>query len=92
VVFTASTGSQYSLEDPVWQNGAFTKALVEGINGKADYGGTGKITINMLDLYLAERVKELTKGQQTPATSKPSTVSDFPLAVKQSSPATGSGR
>src|SRR5208282_2184836 len=27
VVFTASTGRQYSLEDPQWQNGAFTKAL-----------------------------------------------------------------
>ncbi|HEY6292214.1 MAG TPA: caspase family protein [Terriglobia bacterium] len=82
VVFTASTGRQYSLEDPKWQNGAFTKALVEGIDGKADYTGRGEITINMLDLYLAERVKELTDGQQTPATAKPSTVPDFPLAVK----------
>ena len=83
VVFTASTGRQYSLEDPLWQNGAFTKALVEGIEGKADYGSKGEITVNMLDLYLSERVKELTKGQQTPATAKPSTVPDFPLAVKQ---------
>jgi len=83
VVFTASTGRQYSLEDPQWQNGAFTKALVEGIGGKADYAGKGEITVNMLDLYLSERVKELTKGQQTPATSKPSTVPDFPLSVKQ---------
>jgi uncharacterized caspase-like protein len=82
-VFAASTGRQYSLEDPQWQNGAFTKALVEGISGRAEYGGKGKITINMLDLYLSERVKELTKGQQTPATTKPSTVPDFPLAVKQ---------
>jgi WD40 repeat protein len=82
VVFTASTGRQYSLEDPLWQNGAFTKALVEGVEGKADYGGKGEITVNMLDLYLSERVKELTKGQQTPATTKPSTVPDFPLAVK----------
>ena len=92
VVFTASTGRQYSLEDPQWQNGAFTKALVEGIKGKADYGGTGEITVNMLDLYLSERVKELTKGQQTPATSKPSTVPDFPVAVKQSTQAAGAGR
>lgn len=82
VVFCASTGKQYSLEDPQWQNGAFTKALVEGMNGKASYSHDGKITINMLDLYLSERVKELTKGQQTPATTKPSTVPDFQLAMK----------
>ncbi len=81
VVFASSTGKQYSLEDPVWNNGAFTKALVEGISGKADYAGKGKITINMLDLYLSERVKELTKGRQTPTTTKPNTVPDFPLAV-----------
>jgi len=50
---------------------------------KADYGGKGKITINMLDLCLSERVKELTKGQQTPTTTKPQTIQDFPLAVKR---------
>jgi WD40 repeat protein len=83
VVFASSTGNQYSLEDPAWGNGAFTKALVEGINGKADYMGKGKISINELDLYLSERVKELTKGRQTPTTTKPQTVPDFPVAVKR---------
>ena len=83
VVFTSSTGKQYSFEDPTWGNGAFTKAAVEGIEGKADYTGKGKITINMLDLYISERVKELTKGKQTPATAKPKTIPDFPLALKK---------
>lgn len=83
VVFAASTGRQYSLEDAAWGNGAFTKALVEGLAGKADYTGSGKITINMLDLYLSERVKELTKGRQTPTTTKPQTVADFPVAVRR---------
>lgn len=83
VVFASSTGNQYSLEDQAWNNGAFTKALVEGLSGKADYAGKGKITVNMLDLYLSERVKELTKGQQTPTTTKPQTVPDFPVAVKR---------
>ncbi|KAA6184094.1 PDZ domain-containing protein [Thiohalocapsa marina] len=81
VVFASSTGNQYSLENPEWGNGAFTKALVEGINGKADYTHDGKITINQLDLYLSERVKELTGNKQTPTTTKPQTVSDFPIAV-----------
>jgi WD40 repeat protein len=83
VVFASSTGKQYSFEDPTWGNGAFTKAAVEGINGKADYTGKGKITVNMLDLYISERVKELTKGKQTPATAKPKTIPDFPLVLKK---------
>ncbi len=84
VVFTSSTGRQISLERPEWQNGAFTKAIVEGISGKAAYGkDKDKITVNMLDLYLSERVKELTEGTQTPTTTKPDTVPDFPIAVKR---------
>ena len=83
VVFTSSTGKQYSFEDSEWGNGAFTKAVVEGINGKADYTGKGRITVNMLDLYISERVKELTKGKQTPATAKPQTIPDFPLVLKR---------
>ena len=70
-----------SLSDPAWNNGAFTKALVEGIRGGAAYRGD-KITVNMLDLYISERVKELTGGRQTPTTAKPSTVPDFPIALK----------
>lgn len=81
VVFSSSSGRQFSVEDASWRNGAFTKALVEGIGGKADFMGKGTITINMLDLYLSERVKELTKGAQTPTTAKPTTVADFPIAV-----------
>jgi WD40 repeat protein len=81
VIFASSTGRQYSLEDPIWNNGAFTKALVEGLSGKADYTGKGKITINMLELYISERVKELTKGRQTPTVTKPKTIPDFPIAI-----------
>lgn len=81
IVFASSTGRQFSLEDPRWGNGAFTKALVEGLSGRADYTGKGAITTNMLDLYLSERVKELTLGKQTPTTTKPQTIQDFPIAL-----------
>lgn len=81
VVFSSSSGRQFSVEDASWGNGAFTKALLEGIGGKADFLGKGSITINMLDLYLSERVKELTGGRQTPTTAKPTTIPDFPIAV-----------
>jgi len=81
VVFASSTGRQTSLEDEAWGNGAFTKALTEGLKGKADLEGKGKITISLLDYFICERVKELTNGRQTPVTAKPDTISDFPIAV-----------
>ena len=81
VVFTASTGRQLSQENSAWGNGAFTKAVVEGLNGKADYQKTGKITHKGLDYYVAERVKQLTNGQQSPVSIAPQGVADFPIAV-----------
>jgi len=83
IVFTAATGRQNSLEDAKWGNGAFTKALVEGLKGAADVKNLGKITVSMLDFYVSERVKELTGGKQTPATVKPETVPDFPIAIRK---------
>ena len=81
VVFTSSTGRQFSLENPDWNNGVFTKALVEGLNGKADLFDRKTITVNNLSSYVANRVKELTNGQQAPTTIIPKSVPDFPLAV-----------
>ncbi len=83
VVFAASTGRQFSYERAEWNNGAFTKAVLEGVGGGADFKRVGKITVNMLDAFISERVKELTGGKQTPTTTKPKTVPDFPIAVKQ---------
>jgi hypothetical protein len=83
VVFTSSTKNQYSLEDPVWNNGAFTKALVEGLGGKADLFDQRSITIKTLDLYILRRVKELTRGQQAPVTIIPPNVNDFPIALSR---------
>lgn len=81
VVFAASTGRQLSQESPNWGNGAFTKALVEGLAGKADFRKTGIVTHKGLDFYVAERVKELTKGQQSPVSITPLGVADFPIAL-----------
>ena len=50
VVFNASTGRQASQESPEWGNGTFTKAVVQGLDGKADIQHTGRVTLNMLDL------------------------------------------
>ena len=81
IVFAASTGRQFSREAPEWGNGAFTKAVVEGLTGKADFRKTGVISHKALDFYVAERVKELTQGQQSPVSITPSGISDFPIAL-----------
>jgi hypothetical protein len=79
IVYCSSSGSQYSLESDEWENGAFTKAIVDGLRGSADYTSDGKVSVNELDLYVAETVKTLTSGRQTPVTAKPETIRDFPL-------------
>lgn len=81
IVFSASTGRQVSWEDAKWENGAFTKALLEAIKGEADWQKSGRITVKMIDLYISERVKKLTEGRQSPTTQVPPTVPDFPVAV-----------
>ena len=81
VVFTSCTGRQLSIEDSTWNNGAFTKALVEGIMGKADLLKKGKVTVKGLDLYVTERVKDLTDTKQSPTAIIPESVPDFPIAA-----------
>jgi WD40 repeat protein len=79
IVFAASTGRQFSLESREWGNGAFTLAVIEGMSGKADMGRTGRVTHKMLDLYISERVKALTRGSQSPVTIVPQGIPDFPV-------------
>jgi uncharacterized caspase-like protein len=80
VIMAASTGKESSFESAEWQHGAFTLALLEGMNeGKADLNEDGIVNIREIDYYVAERVKILTGGKQHPTTQKPSVVSEFPL-------------
>ena len=71
VVLASSTGNELSQERDDWQQGAFTKALLEGLAGKALHYTAGIVTIDELNLYVKERVKELTGGLQHPVDLKP---------------------
>jgi len=82
VVFSSSTGRQFSYENATWGNGAFTRALVEGLGGAAGRPDSPRITHKMLDYYVSDRVKTLTDGRQTPVTQAPGGVPDFPVAMK----------
>ena len=80
IVFSSSTGRQLSHENPQWKNGAFTKALMEGIHeGKADFTQDLHVSVAELEVYISDRVKDLTQGNQKPVTTKPEAVEDLKI-------------
>ncbi len=80
VVFASSTGRQASVESGDLGNGAFTKAVIEGIAlGKA-VRPDGFITTSSLDTYLEYRVGQFTDNKQTPVMERPPEEPDFAIA------------
>jgi hypothetical protein len=67
-VMTSSSGKEFSYENPLWGHGAFTKAILEGLDGEADFNNDDVVTLLELNLYVTERVKDLTGGRQHPYT------------------------
>lgn len=71
VVFSSRTNRQRCNWESSSGNGAFSQAVIEGLKGGADYSRKGSITVKELDLFVSDRVKALTNGEQ-------STVTQFP--------------
>jgi hypothetical protein len=80
-VFSASTGRQESIEKKNWGNGAFTKALIEGLRGAADFRKEGVVTHQGLSYFLGQEVRKLTGNLQTPVTAVPVGVVDYPMVA-----------
>lgn len=81
IVFSSSTGRQESIEQVSWGNGAFTKALLDGLRGGADFRKEGVVTHHGLSYFLGREVRRLTKGRQTPVTAVPLGVVDYPVVA-----------
>lgn len=82
VVYSSSAGRELSFESPDWQNGAFTKAVIEAVvEGKADLFKTGRITSSLLDAYATKRVGILTGDRQHPLMFRPQQATDFDIAA-----------
>jgi len=77
VVFTSSQGKELSREDEKWGHGAFSLALLEGLQGRADHPD---IHISQLDAYIEGRVKELTLNRQRPTMVRPPGMTNVPIA------------
>lgn len=85
VVLASSTGRESSLEDPKFRggHGAFTAALLEGLEGKADReagNGDGFISVLELSSFVSREVPRLTDGAQHPTTPQMTNLRDFPVA------------
>ena len=70
---SASKGGETSMEDPDFRlpgetkgHGAFTYALLKGLQGEANYDGNSYLTIAELFAYVAAQVPRITRGQQHP--------------------------
>jgi len=80
IIMAASTGKESSLERAEWKHGAFTRALIDGLEkGMADFSRDGIVHLHELDSFVTDEVKKLTGGLQHPTTQKPSTISRFPI-------------
>ncbi|HTE18168.1 MAG TPA: caspase family protein, partial [Armatimonadota bacterium] len=66
MVFASSKGSEVSLESPELMHGVFTKALLEGISGRATPPDEKQVTVLDFLAYVARRVKTLTNDTQHP--------------------------
>jgi hypothetical protein len=81
VVFAASEGREVAYEEKSWGHGAFSKALLEALGGKADiFSSRREITVAGLEFWLSDRVRQLTKDRQHPTSVKPYAIRDITIA------------
>jgi uncharacterized caspase-like protein len=66
IVYASSQGRELSYESPEWSNGAFTKALIDGLSGAADRDKTGWVEADELGTFVRRTVVSMTKQRQTP--------------------------
>jgi len=81
IVLASSKGTEVSQERDEWKQGAFTKALLEGLAGEGYHHTKGVVTIDELNLYVKERVNDLTGGFQHPVDLKPKEALNIPFAM-----------
>lgn len=77
LLYASSSSDTKSREDESWENGAFTKALVEALNGAAKEEHTEGLSTQELEHFLYKQVRKLTDFKQTPIFINPSGIEHF---------------
>jgi hypothetical protein len=78
-ILAGTRGQGQAQESEAWNNGAYTKVLLEGLSSRADLNSDGKIFCSELQTYLGEEVPKLTGGEQVPATRRENIYNDILL-------------
>ncbi|GAB4051840.1 outer membrane protein assembly factor BamB family protein [Spirosoma litoris] len=63
-ILAACRPGELAYEDAAWQHGAFTKALLDGLNGAADTDKNNQLYLSELYAYLSETVPTLVRTQK----------------------------
>jgi WD40 repeat protein len=78
VVFMASMGREFSVENSAWGHGAFTKALLDGLQGAADFDADHMLHFLALASYVSRTVPKLTNNSQHPDHTRPCNSTQLP--------------
>lgn len=77
LLYASCSSDTKSREDESWENGAFTKALVEALNGAAKEEHAEGLSTQELEHFLYKQVRKLTDFKQTPIFINPSGIEHF---------------
>jgi uncharacterized caspase-like protein len=80
-LYASALGRQFSFEHADWQNGAFTKAMLEGLKGGADRDKLGYVDTEELSLFVRRRVLQMTGQRQEPVRMKPDATPELRLVL-----------
>ena len=80
LLYASARGRQFSYERAEWGNGAFTRAVLDGLAGGADSGQLGYVETDELAVYVRRRVMAMTKGLQEPVRVKPDAAPEMKIA------------
>lgn len=77
-VISSAGGADYAVESDIWENGAFTYCIIEGLrSGDSDLDHNGVVTVSDMLKYLQINVPILTNGYQVPTFRTENIENDF---------------
>jgi hypothetical protein len=77
-VISSAGGADYAVESDIWENGAFTYCMIQGLkNRKSNLGQNGVVTVSDILKYLQINVPILTNGYQIPTYRTENIENDF---------------
>ena len=81
LLYASARGRQFSFEHADWQNGAFTRAMLDGLAGAADRDKVGYVDTEELSIYVRRRVLLMTKDRQEPVRVKPDAAPEMKIVL-----------